>query len=164
MYEPAVIHEALNLLRGIWKGVEKEWQTYARQLNLTPAQQHILWNLAFEEGITISALSARSLMHITTTTDVVKRMEGRGLVRVENCPHDGRAYLVFLTDTGRQLWQQSLDSTEAWPLLGQVLNLDPEERQLLMRILREWAGRLQDEAYCDWVKGTTERIESMAGK
>ncbi|NLV91684.1 MAG: MarR family transcriptional regulator [Firmicutes bacterium] len=161
MRETAIICQTLNLLRGIWKGVEKEWQNHCRSLDITLTQQHILCILAFEESITISGLSDYALMHITTTTDVVNRLQRKGLVRVEACPYDGRAHLVSLTEEGRSTWRRSLACIDKFPLLAKVTELPPEERRLLMSTLFEWAAEIQGDEFCQWVSATGEKIGSM---
>lgn len=158
--DQAIVYEVLNLIRGIWKGVEKEWQAAARKVGLTPPQQHILWTLYFREGISISTLAERTLMHITTTTDIVKRMEKRGLVRIEACPNDGRAYSVFLTEAGRKKWAETLENQEGWRFLAAVCSLPEQERQLLLNSLRDWASFFHSDNYVQWVKHSAQRLES----
>lgn len=160
MKNQAIVYEVLNLIRGIWKGVEKEWQATARKIGLTPPQQHILWTLHFNEGISVSTLAERTLMHITTTTDIVKRMEKHGWVRIEECPDDRRAYSVYLTPAGHEKWEEAFDSDEECPFLKTICSMPEGERQLLIRALRDWASFFHGENYVDLVQVTAEQLQS----
>ena len=61
--------------------------------------------------ITPTELAARIGLRPTTLSSALRRLEGRGHVRRERNPSDGRSYLVELTEAGDRRWR------EGWPPL-----------------------------------------------
>lgn len=61
--------------------------------------------------VTPTELAGRVGMRPTTLSSALRRLEGRGHVRRERNPSDGRSYLVELTEAGDRRWR------EGWPPL-----------------------------------------------
>lgn len=83
--------------------------------------------------------------HVTsgTMTNRIDRLVGRGFVRRDSHPVDGRAVLVALTDEGRQVVDAAMSSL--LQVEGDLLSgLDPEQRERLADDLRELILLLQD--------------------
>ena len=57
-------------------------------------------------AIRLTEVAAELGMPLTTTSDVVRRLEGRGLVRRQPNPVDGRSFLFELTARGDREWRR----------------------------------------------------------
>ncbi|HEY0238600.1 MAG TPA: MarR family transcriptional regulator [Friedmanniella sp.] len=62
---------------------------------------------AADRTLRMTALAAGTFATLARLSNVVRRLEGRGLVRREPCPGDGRATNVVLTDAG---WEKVVAS------------------------------------------------------
>ena len=60
-----------------------------------------------EEGTPSSYISNRMGMEPTSLTRTLKTLEDRGLIYREKNPDDGRGVLIYLTDLGKQMREQS---------------------------------------------------------
>lgn len=71
--------------------------------NVTPEQWALLIQLWEQEGITQKELSKKSLKDQPTTTRILDKLEKRGLIRRQANPEDRRAFLIYLTNEGRNM-------------------------------------------------------------
>ncbi len=122
-----------------------------REAGLTHFDYLTLAMLSEAPGRTLrmTALAAGTNATLARLSNVVRRLEGRGLVRREPCPEDGRATNVVLTDAGwdkvvgtapghvetvRRLVFDALEETQVAQLgaICEVLlgRLDPDHRML----------------------------------
>src|SRR5688500_7040667 len=77
-----------------------------RAFNITPVQYGLLTALSARGALDQTSLAEELGIDRTNVADVVRRLEGRGLVSREPHPEDRRAKLVSLTAKGRQLTQK----------------------------------------------------------
>ena len=77
-----------------------------RAFNITPVQYGLLTALSARGPLDQTSLAEELGIDRTNVADVVRRLEGRGLVSREPHPEDRRAKLVSLTAKGRQLTQK----------------------------------------------------------
>ena len=77
-------------------------------LGLTYSQYLVFLVLWQEDGLTVKALGNQLFLDSGTITPLVKRLEGRGLVRRQRDEMDERQVRVFLTAEGRALRKQAL--------------------------------------------------------
>ena len=71
-----------------------------RRLGITQAEVHILVQLQHRGDIPITALHREFGTKRSTLTNVLDRLEQRGLVRREPNPTDRRSFVIHLTRTG----------------------------------------------------------------
>jgi DNA-binding MarR family transcriptional regulator len=64
--------------------------------------------------LTLTELASLLGMPLTTASDAVRRLEGRGRVRRDPHPADGRAQLLELTEEGERNWRAG------WPALQRI--------------------------------------------
>ncbi|WIJ26325.1 MarR family winged helix-turn-helix transcriptional regulator [Devosia sp. RR2S18] len=106
-------------------------------LGLTYPQYLVFLVLWEQDGLTVKALGERLFLDSGTITPLVKRLEGRGLLRRERDKADERLVRVFLTEEGRALRGQA----EAIPLaVGSALGREREAIDSLresLTLLRE---------------------------
>jgi DNA-binding MarR family transcriptional regulator len=97
-------------------------------LELTYPQYLVFLVLWETDGITVKALGDKLLLDSGTITPLVKRLEGRGLVRRERDKQDERQVRILLTNEGRALREKALSVPLA---VGKALGSDAEAAALL---------------------------------
>ena len=105
-----------------------------RPLSLTPLQATVLRALGKENGLDQVSLASRAVVDSSTIKDVVHRLEQNKAVKRKQSSIDKRMKIVELTETGRQLLQDStpLANIAADKLLAP---LTERERQQLLKII-----------------------------
>jgi DNA-binding MarR family transcriptional regulator len=71
-----------------------------RDLGITQAEAHVLAHLAREGPVSIASVHRAFGTKRSTLTNVLDRLEGRGLVRRELNPNDRRSFTIRLTRRG----------------------------------------------------------------
>lgn len=108
-------------------------------LGLTYPQYLVFLVLWEADGLTVKALGDKLFLDSGTITPLLKRLEGRALVRRERDKADERLVRVYLTDEGRGLREKAL----AIPLeVGTALGGDAEAAAKMRQGLRELRERL----------------------
>ncbi|QES10951.1 MarR family transcriptional regulator [Streptomyces venezuelae] len=110
-----------------------------RPAGITALQYTALTVLERHDGISAAQLARDSFVTAQTMADMVRTLEGRGLIRREPNPDNRRERLILLTDAGRALLDEY-----AGPARGledrMVADLTPDEvdafRQALQRTWR----------------------------
>ncbi|HZQ66547.1 MAG TPA: MarR family transcriptional regulator [Gaiellaceae bacterium] len=72
----------------------------AQAFGITHAEAHVLALLARERSVSIARLHRASAIKRSTLTNILDRLEGRGLVRRELNPDDRRSFTIHLTRKG----------------------------------------------------------------
>ncbi len=70
--------------------------------SLTPRQYVVLSMVGEESGVSQAALVQRTAIDRSTLSDIVRRLERKGLLRRQRKIEDARAYAIELTDAGRE--------------------------------------------------------------
>lgn len=108
-------------------------------LGLTYPQYLVFLVLWEADGLTVKALGERLFLDSGTITPLVKRLEGRGLVRRQRDEEDERQVRIFLTPDGRALRAKAL----AVPLAaGKALGGEPGAGDALREGLKQLRQRL----------------------
>lgn len=121
------IHQTdLMLLRSFQKRLET--------FDISPEQWTIVTNLSIQDGITQQALSEKVEKDQTNVTRIIDKLEKKEFVRRSAHPNDRRAFLLFLTDKGHKLREDTLFEAEReQEKILQGITADEEE--LLLNIL-----------------------------
>lgn len=118
-----------------------------RPFGLTFARYELLTLLRFSraERMPMASASARLQVHPTSVTNTVDRLEASGHVRREPHPTDGRAVLVVLTDSGRELSERATAALNAEVFEHPGLSRDDTDElvRLIARMRRD-AGDFDD--------------------
>lgn len=102
-------------------------------LGLSGAQFDLLAQLGIAEGITQQELADRLLVTKGNISQLLAKMERRGLVY--RC-QEGRANALFLTPAGKQLFAAVVPAHER-RLAARFAALSPTEQHQLLRLLRK---------------------------
>ena len=108
-----------------------------RPFGLTFARYEGLVLLLFSrQGVLpLGKMGQRLMIHPTSVTNIIDRLEHQGLVRRIPHPTDGRTTLAEITDDGRRLAKEATKAVNA--VAFGLDSLDAEELQQLIRITRK---------------------------
>lgn len=120
----------LHILR-ITRRAERSITQQLQNWKLSYAQFDVLAQIGATEGVSQQKLAERLLVTQGNITQLLDKMEQRGLVR--RCP-DGRTNRLSLTEAGRQLFEEVVPAHED-RLAEQFASLTFEEQYQLMRLL-----------------------------
>ena len=108
-------------------------------LGLTYPQYLVFLVLWESDGLTVKALGDRLFLDSGTITPLLKRLEGRGLLRRQRNEEDERQVRIYLTPEGRALRAKAM----AVPLaVGEALGGDPAAGDALRQSLHQLRQRL----------------------
>ena len=111
------------------------------QLNVHVGQDHFVFRLAIDEGMTQSELAEALCLDASTVTKTLLRLERDGVVERTADSADGRLTRVFLTTHGRALVRPVV---EVWRQAEErlVRGMTDSERVLLRRLLLQVQANL----------------------
>jgi MarR family transcriptional regulator, organic hydroperoxide resistance regulator len=96
-------HEVLALFRQIVATARRHFQSVQKECGISGAQLWALSHIQAEPGLKVGDLSRRMSVHQSTASNLLDRLERRGLVRRERTPRDQRVVRLFCTMAGRDL-------------------------------------------------------------
>lgn len=121
-------------------------ETELKQFELNPTDYLLLMSLELSKDRTrlVGALARNLMVHATTATLAVDRLEGRGLLHRQAHPTDRRAILVTLTDKGLALVKKSSASLASIGFgLGDVRGADAKDLLRILTKVRSTAGDVE---------------------
>ncbi len=94
-------------LRATWQAVSRMYNEEASKFDGSMAIGFALLSIDKEEGTPSTYISNRMGMEPTSLTRTLKTLEEKGLITRQKNPDDGRGVLIYLTDLGKQMREQS---------------------------------------------------------
>ena len=129
--------KAMVVLRKAFRSVDTFVSTSFKEDGLTPSQFAVLDLLNAKGPMTIGDLVKGALATSGNMTVVIKNMEKNNWIVRAACPNDKRAFLITLTDEGKQKIDQALphhiERVEAF-----FSRLTTQEQSELIRILKKF--------------------------
>ena len=117
-----------------WGGNHRpRFPTVATELDLAPKQLGLLVRLEPGEQKPMRVLGERVFCDASYTTDLVDRLEDRGLLKRRSSPTDRRVKLVALTAEGGRVRERALAQLHAAP--DEFAALTDDELETLARLL-----------------------------
>jgi len=107
--------------------------TVAMRHGLAPKQMGVLWRLAPGQELPMRALAESLYCDASYVTDLVDRLEERGLIERRTSSEDRRVKLIALTAEGEELRERVVGELYEPP--EELANLDPEETEQLAGLL-----------------------------
>jgi DNA-binding MarR family transcriptional regulator len=95
------------ILRATWQAVSRMYNEEASKFEGSMAIGFALLSIDKEDGTPSTAISARMGMEATSLTRTLKTLEEKGLIIRKKNPEDGRGVLIYLTDFGKEMREQS---------------------------------------------------------
>ena len=137
--------EVLIAIRRIIRAIDLQSRKLVQSHGLTGPQALVLKEVSRSRGLTAGELARRVSLSQATITDIVKRLEQRGLLLRERAQQDKRKTLVGVTAEGEKLLAQSP------PLLQEQFaqrfaELKDWEQSQLLYALQRIAGLMDAEA------------------
>ena len=131
---PAISVAVLGWLRlaRIYQRIDRASADLMRRWDLSVAQFDVLNKLGLHEGITQQELADRLLVTKGNISQLIARMERRGLIRRRQA---GRAMRLHLTEDGRRLRDKAVPAQEAL-VVRHFASLTPDETRALHSLLR----------------------------
>ena len=123
--------------------MRKDYADSLRAVDIYVGQDHLLWQLWNQDGVTQSDLCERMGCEPPTLTNMVKKLESYGLLTRKKDPLDARVIRVFLTDEGRQI-RKPID--EIWEQHQEKMlkGISAEELSILKRLLQQIDANLSE--------------------
>ena len=112
----------------------KLYKPHLDQLDLTYTQYIVMLVLWERQSVSVKELGEALFLDSGTLTPLLKKLEARGLLSRRRSPEDERSLIVSLTEEGMALREQAV---EVPPQMTRYLNLEPEERRELYRLLNK---------------------------
>ena len=130
--------KAILSLVGWGSGSAPRFPMVALQLDLSPKQLGVIWRLDPDgPGTPMRAIAQSLFCDASYVTDLVDRLEERGLIVRSPDPSDRRVKLLKLTAKGTKLRQTALERLYDPP--AGFERLTPEEQRTLARLLEKAA-------------------------
>jgi DNA-binding MarR family transcriptional regulator len=95
------------VLRATWQSVARMYNEEASKFEGSMAIGFALLSIDKEVGTPSSFISNRMGMEATSLTRTLKTLEEKGLITRQKNPEDGRGVLIYLTDLGKEMREQS---------------------------------------------------------
>jgi DNA-binding MarR family transcriptional regulator len=125
-----------RILRAAYLGMHRLSEAHFIRFGVTADQFVVLAALAEQSEVTQQDLVRRIASDPSTVRGMLVLLEGRGLVRRERHPGDGRAYSVSLTKKGRRLFDKLWIAGE--PIRAQLLEgFEPDEIKAFVTMLHK---------------------------
>src|SRR5919197_5444184 len=96
----------LYMVKQVELVVRSHLDELVRPSGITALQYTALTVLERHDGLSAAQLARDSFVTAQSIADLVRSLEGRGLVRRERNPRNRRELLILLTDAGRELLEQ----------------------------------------------------------
>lgn len=135
--------KAMVVMRKAFRTIDAKVSETFKQDDLTPTQFSVLDVLYSKGPMKIGELMESILATSGNMTVVIRNMEKKGWVTRHTCPDDKRAYLVTLTDAGRQVIERAL-SLHIEKIEETFSVLTEEEQEELIRLLKKFKPREQN--------------------
>ena len=98
------------ILRATWQAVSRMYNEEASKFEGSMAIGFALLSIDKEEGTPSTEISSRMGMEATSLTRTLKTLEEKGLIIRKKNPNDGRGVLIYLTDFGKKMRNQSKET------------------------------------------------------
>lgn len=123
--------------------IKAEFHKRIKPYDITVEQWSVLNRLGERDGVTQRDLAERTTKDQPNTARILDKLEKKGLARRAGNPEDRRAFLIYLTDKGRDLREKII------PISTQLnkeasIGLDTEECSQLMDLLNRVFENLEE--------------------
>lgn len=123
-------------LRGAFRGYETALGRYLKRFELPLSQFYILRLNWQDEGNSQRSIAERAFMSESVASQVLKKMEAKGLVSRRPNPEDSRGHLVFLTARGESL--RKIIAEEGIQISADnAPNISREDMKIAIRVLEK---------------------------
>jgi len=115
----------LQHIRELFRVSQKHFQRVEARTGISGAQLWALVELDVQPGASITELAATLSVHLSTASNLLERLEGRGLIRRERGTQDQRVVRVYITSAGRKVLKAAPKPAEG--IIPDALHRMPRE-------------------------------------
>ena len=90
-------------LRVVHRAMQEHSRRIEKEFGVSAAQLTALWELSAHPGCRVSELSQALMLHQSTTSNMLDKMQKRGLIRRERIDSDQRVVRLFVTESGESM-------------------------------------------------------------
>lgn len=141
---PPISGQILIALRRIIRAVDQHSRKLVQDYGLTGPQALLLTEVVRAGDLSAGDLAARVSLSQATVTDIVKRLESRGLVERRRDERDRRKVIIAATAQGRSIHDRSVPLLQE-SFLTQLAGLQEWERRQLLASLQRVAAMMNAE-------------------
>lgn len=116
------------------KEIVRKYKPFLDEIDLTYTQYITMMVMWESKKINVKELGERLYLDSGTLTQLLKRLEQKGLVKRERDSTDERVLIVSITEAGEALKEQTVEIPYK---MGGCVNLDKDDAKELYRILRK---------------------------
>lgn len=129
-------------LRIVYRAMQEHSRWVEKQCGVTAAQLWALWELAARPGLRVSELSQALSLHQSTTSNLLDKLEKKGLVERRRGGPDQRVVQVALTSAGTDIVARAPRPAQG-AISAALARLPAAELAGLERGLAELIGRME---------------------
>ncbi len=122
----AAIAEIVQSFRRIFKAIQQYSEEVLKEFGVTGPQLWLLKTIRQEGGTSVTELSQKMYLHISTVSGIIDRLEGKGYVTRKREEADRRVVMVHLTQAGKRIVDQAPEPSQG-KLLYSLQNLSEKE-------------------------------------
>ncbi|MHB8481822.1 MAG: MarR family winged helix-turn-helix transcriptional regulator, partial [Nitrospiria bacterium] len=112
--------------RRIFKSIQQYSEEVLKEFGVTGPQLWLLKTLQTEHGTSVSELSQKMFLHISTVSSIINRLEEKGYIERKRTKFDRRLVLIHLTEVGQKIIAKAPEPAQG-KLLHGLQNLSQEE-------------------------------------
>lgn len=120
------ITEIMQSLRRIFKAIQQYSEEVLKEFGVTGPQLWLLKTLPQEGGTSVSELSRKMYLHISTVSGIIDRLEAKRYIARRRRETDRRVVMVHLTDPGKRIVEKAPAPSQGKLLYG-LQNLSEKE-------------------------------------
>jgi DNA-binding MarR family transcriptional regulator len=98
---------AVQRFRVVIRAIQSHSHSVIRQSGLSQAQLWLLWEVFGQPGLRVSELSQRLSIKPATASNLLDKVESKGLIRRERAGPDQRVVQIYITAPGAELLSQA---------------------------------------------------------
>lgn len=133
------IAQIVQSFRRIFKAIQQYSEEVLKEFGVTGPQLWLLKTLRQEGGTSVSELSQKMFLHISTVSGIIDRLEAKGYVTRKREEPDRRVVMVYLTHAGKRIVDKAPEPSQG-KLLYSLQNLSEKEvlemHEALQKIVR----------------------------
>ncbi|MDF0728456.1 MarR family transcriptional regulator [Cytobacillus sp. S13-E01] len=150
------LHALINHWRGMYKALEHDWQTSAKDLGLTTAEQHMLWIIHFEKEVTMTRIAEVGLWDISTVVQVANRLKKKGYIQTLKHDNDRRISYCILTNEGDAIRAESAKYHYKTLDYLSTLNEDSNFIETLSSFQKKFNEHFHGRDFVEWIERTSK--------
>ncbi|MDQ0256215.1 MarR family protease production transcriptional regulator HPr [Evansella vedderi] len=155
-------HLLINYIRGMSKVLEEEWQSNAKDIGLTLAEQHVMWIVNSKEKISVTDIAKIGLWDRSTVMQIIKRLQEKDLIYMTKNKKDLRVTFIALTKEGKAKRDESQQKTyKFFEFIEDYQKNNKEFMEEFLRFYREFNRHFHGEEFVEWVEETTKNYKDL---